>query len=102
MLYIDNLSEFVRLLINNEDSGVFCPQNAEYTNTSAMVKKIAEINGKKIRLIHGFGWALKIMGCFTGMVNKAFGSLRYSLDLSDYKENYVIVGLEDSIQKTES
>ena len=102
MLYIDNLSEFVRLLINNEDSGVFCPQNAEYTNTSAMVKKIAEINGKKIRLLHGFGWALKIMGCFTGMVNKAFGSLRYSLDLSDYKENYVIVGLEDSIQKTES
>lgn len=102
MLYIDNLSEFVRLLINNEDSGVFCPQNAEYTNTSAMVKKIAEINGKKIRLIHGFGWALRIMGCFTGMVNKAFGSLCYSLDLSDYKENYVIVGLEDSIQKTES
>ena len=102
MLYIDNLCEFARLMIENEESGIFCPQNAEYTNTSAMVKKIAELHGKKIRLIKGFGWALKIMGCFTGLVKKAFGSLTYSLDLSDYKENYRVVNLEESIERTEN
>ena len=31
MLHIDNLCEFIRLIIENEDSGVFFPQNAEYT-----------------------------------------------------------------------
>ena len=41
MIYIGNLCEFIRLLITNEDSGIFCPQNSVYTNTSEMVKQIA-------------------------------------------------------------
>ena len=41
MLYIENLTEFVRLLIDDEAAGIFCPQNNEYTNTSDMVNWIA-------------------------------------------------------------
>ena len=52
MLYIDNLSEFVRLMIDNEERGVFCPQNNEYTGTCDMVRMIAEANGKKIWIIN--------------------------------------------------
>lgn len=33
MLYIENLMEFVRLMIENEEHGTFWPQNAEYSNT---------------------------------------------------------------------
>ena len=33
MIFIDNLSEFVRLLIDNQDNGLFFPQNLEYINT---------------------------------------------------------------------
>ena len=98
MLYIENLAEFVRLMIENEESGIFFPQNAEHSNTSELVKMIAAANGKKVRLIKGFTWALKLMGLFTGLVNKAFGSLSYEQSLSEYKEDYRIKSLSESIE----
>ena len=102
MLYIENLCAFVRLMIDNGESGIFWPQNAEYTNTSELVKLIAEANGKRVRLVKGFGWALKLLSHFTGLVNKAFGSLTYDMSLSEYGENYRIACLSKSIERTES
>ena len=102
MLYIENLCEFIRLMVANEENGTFWPQNAEYSNTSELVRMIAAAHGKKVRLIKGFGWVLKIMSHVTGLVNKAFGSLGYELNLSEYRENYRIETLEDSVHKTEA
>lgn len=101
MLYIENLCEFVRLMIENDEQGTFWPQNAEYSNTSELVRLIAEAHGKKVRLVKGFGWALKIMSCVTGLVNKAFGSLSYEAGMSEYKVEYRVADLEESIQRTE-
>ena len=101
MLYIGNLVEFVRLMIENEESGTFWPQNSEYSNTSDLVKMIAEAKGKKIVLFSCFGWALKLMGHFTGIVDKAFGNLVYEQSLSIYKEEYRKINLKDSIKATE-
>ncbi len=101
MLYVGNLCEFVRLMVENEESGTFWPQNGEYTNTSEMVKMIAATHGKKLCLVKGFGWALKLLSCFAGMVNKAFGSLCYEMELSAYKTDYRIKNLQDSIEETE-
>ena len=101
MLYIDNLMEFVRLMVENEEQGIFWPQNAEYSNTTDLVKLIAEAHGKKIVIIPGFTWALKILSHVTGLVNKAFGSLSYDQTLSQYSDNYCTVRLIDSINRTE-
>ena len=101
MLFVGNLVEFVRLIIENEESGVFFPQNAQYTITSEMVKAIAAAHGKKIHLVKGFTWMLKIMSQLTGVVNKAFGNLSYEMSLSDYKDNYRLYSFEESINKTE-
>lgn len=101
MLYIENLMEFIKLMIDNEEQGIFWPQNAEYSNTSELVKIIADVHGKKLVLIPGFGWALKILGCVTGLVNKAFGSLSYDKRLSEYKCEYRRYSLKESIEKTE-
>ncbi len=101
MLYIDNLSEFVRLMVENEEQGIFCPQNNEYTNTSDMVAMIARAHDRKILLVKGFHWALKLMSPMTELVNKAFGSLCYDFELSRYKQDYCIRNLEDSIRETE-
>ena len=101
MIYIENLVEFVRLMIDNEEKGIFWPQNEEYTNTSEMVAMIAAAHGKKILLIPGFGWALKIMGRFTGLVDKAFGSLSYDKEISRYKVPYCKKTLAESIKETE-
>lgn len=101
MLYIENLCEFVRLMVENEESGTFWPQNGEYSNTSTLVAMIAKAHGKKILLTPIFNWALPVMGCVTGLVNKAFGSLSYDQEMSEYKEDYRIVSLEESIERTE-
>ena len=101
MLYIGNLMEFVRLMIENEESGIFWPQNGEYSNTTELVQVIAQVHGKKILLIKGVGWALKLMSRVTGLVNKAFGSLSYDMAMSEYKEEYQKVSLAQSIEITE-
>lgn len=102
MLYVGNLTEFVRLIIKNEDSGIFFPQNAEYSNTSQLVQLIARTHGKNIALIGGFIWLLKMLSHATGLVNKAFGSLAYDMSMSEYKEDYHKYSLEESITLTES
>lgn len=101
MLYVENLCEFVRLMIENEEQGIFWPQNEELTNTSRMVQMIGQAHGKKVRLLKGFAWALKLISPFTGLVNKAFGNLSYDPQLSAYRENYRVVSLQESIQRTE-
>lgn len=102
MLYIENLCEFVRLMIDNEESGIFFPQNAEYTNTSEMVKAIAAAHGRKIYLAKGFCWTLKFLGLFTKLVNKAFGSFMYDKAMSEYYEKYQLIALQESIFRTEN
>ena len=101
MLYIENLVEFVRLVVDNEEQGIFWPQNNEYTNTSEMVKLIAQVHNKRVLMIKGLNWALKIMSHVTGLVNKAFGSLRYDHEMSRYKQEYCVRDLADSIRETE-
>ncbi len=101
MLYIENLCEFVRLVVENEEHGIFHPQNGEYSNTTELVRMIAAAHGKKIRVLKGFGWALKLMSHVTGLVNKAFGNLTYDMELSAYKADYRVCGLKESIERTE-
>lgn len=101
MLYIENLMEFVRLMIENEEQGIFWPQNAEYSNTSELVRMIAAEHCKRIVLVKGATVPLKLAGLATGLVDKAFGNLAYDQSLSEYKENYRIANLRRSIMLTE-
>ena len=96
MLYIEHLVEFVRLMIENEESGVFFPQNAEWGNTSEIVREIGRAHGKKVRLIKGFGWAVKLAGLFTGLVNKAFGNFTYDKAMSEYSFKTLAQTIEET------
>lgn len=100
MLYIGNLAEFVRLMIENEESGIFWPQNAEYSDTCNLVQMIARAHGKKVRLLPGFSWALRLLSHVTGLVNKAFGSLSYDMEMSGYHTDYRMATLEESRKET--
>lgn len=102
MLYVKNFAEFVRLMIENSERGIFWPQNGEYTNTSEMVKMIAESHGKNIALIPGCEIPLRVLAKFSGLVNKAFGSHAYDMDLSQYREDYRLYDLRTSIEESES
>ena len=105
MLYIENLCEFIRLMVKNGEDGVFFPQNAKYSNTSEMTRQIALVHGKKLKLTKIFNPCIKLLGHTGGkygkMVCKAFGSLTYDIAMSEYRENYCAVGFEESIKRTE-
>lgn len=102
MLYMENLAEFIRLLLEDEAEGVFCPQNNEYVNTSDMVNLIAHANGKGILLVKGLTWALKLLHPVTDIADKAFGSLRYDFAISAYPKNYCVKSFEESVLETEA
>lgn len=106
MLHIDNLCEFVKLMIDNKEIGVFFPQNGDYVNTSEIVKLIANIKGHKIIMISGFNKIIKALGSLNNkcgkLANKAFGDYCYDMEMSKYKNNkYCIRNLEESIKLTE-
>lgn len=94
MIFIGNLCEFVKLCIDQEKQGLFFPQNAEYINTSEMVRLIAEEHGKKIKLTKLFNWAIKIFQM--DFVKKVFGNLTY--EKVDLVDKY---GFRESIRLTE-
>lgn len=102
MLHIDNLCEFIRLMIDNYEHGIFFPQNAEYVKTSEIVRLIAEVHGKKIRLTKIFNPLLGLLGRKIGLVNKVFGNLVYDNSMSEYLGNYRVRDLQESIIVTES
>ena len=105
MLHIDNLCEFVKLIIDNEESGVFFPQNGEYTNISDMVQMIAAVKDHRIVMIPGMSMLIKLMekipGKIGSLAEKAFGDSAYDMQMSEYKENYRVRTLLDSIRLTE-
>ncbi len=102
MLYIENLSELVRLIVDDEAEGIFCPQNEEYVNTSEMVNLIAHARGKNILLLKGCSWALRQVHYVTDMADKAFGSLCYDRTLGAYPRPYCVKNFHESVMETET
>ena len=68
---------------------------------SDLARQIAAAHGKKLWLIPGCGWALKLLSHLTDLVDKAFGSLCYDQALSQYPREYRRFTLEESIRETE-
>ncbi|NLA27307.1 MAG: NAD-dependent epimerase/dehydratase family protein [Firmicutes bacterium] len=101
MLHIDNLCAFIKALIDHEEGGLFFPQNREYVKTSEMARLIAEAYGKKLRLTGLFNPLLKLMRRRVGIVEKVFGNLVYEQSMSEYRVNYRIRNLRESIELTE-
>ena len=102
MLHIDNLTEFIRLMIEHSENGIFFPQNRDYIKTAEMVKIIADVKGKKLWLTKIFNPVLVGLGGKVNVINKVFGSLLYSQDISSYKYDYQINDLRASIINTEN
>lgn len=105
MLYIENLCEFLCQIMIRGESGVFYPQNAEYTRTSDMVRMISEVSGHRISVSKHWNWIVKLAKLIPGkprrMADKAFGNLAYDQSLSKYGFDYQIVPFSESIKKTE-
>lgn len=102
ILYINNLAEFVRLLIDQESSGTFFPQNKETVSTADIVKAVAKEHGRKVWVTSVFNWTVYFAGLLPGKIgalaNKAFGSL---VNRRHEEEDFIIATFEKSIRETE-
>lgn len=101
MLHIDNLNKFIENLIVHKESGLFFPQNEEYVKTSNLVKEIAEVHNRRILFTKLLNPIIKVLRNRIGLINKVFGDLIYSKDMSQSEYNYQINNLKTSIQLTE-
>ena len=106
MLYIENLCEFISQIIIHEKHGIFFPQNSEYVQTSEMVRAIAKNAGHKIFISKIFnflvplGMSIKIFR-ISERVTKAFASISYEKNISEYEFNYRVADFETSIKRSE-
>jgi nucleoside-diphosphate-sugar epimerase len=102
MIFIDNLSEFVKCVIDNDDRGILYPQNNDYVETTKMVELIAKAHGKKLYKTRLFNPLIDLMRN-NQTVNKVFGNLVYDKEFSKYNNCQLnkFVGFEKSIRVTE-
>ncbi|WP_201615701.1 hybrid nucleoside-diphosphate sugar epimerase/sugar transferase [Psychrobacter urativorans] len=100
-IYVDNLCEFLRIVIEDNLQGILFPQNDEYMRTSDTVSLIAETHSKKIYMSKLLGLTLKPL-MFSNTVQKAFGSLTYDPKLPGGPSvmDYNKVTFEESVEQT--
>ncbi len=103
MLYIDNLCEFLRQIIDRQLGGVLFPQNTDYVCTTDLVRTAMTALGKKQLYTRIFNPLISLAKPLVGAVNKMFGNLTYDQTMSAYDFDYNVVpfttGIEKSIEK---
>lgn len=99
-IYIDNLSEFVRLAIVNNLKGSYCPQDDKAVSANELLETIALGMGKKYRSSLLIGLFVRLVS-FMPIVKKAYGGIAYDKSISDIeKMNYVVVPFEEGMKRT--
>lgn len=99
-VYIDNLSECVRIIIENNLSGVFCPQDDEIPSANRLFEVICNAIGKKYKPSRFLGVCMRILS-FIPLVNKAYGGISYARERSDIPGiEYVVVPFVEGMKRT--
>lgn len=99
MIYIDNLCQFIKNLIDKQENGIFYPQNREYISTKQIINIMAKTMNKKMHFIKLFNPIIKLLSRKVGTINKVFGNKVYSKKISgDF--DYIVVENDESIRRS--
>lgn len=99
MLYIDNLSNSIKYLIDEETQGTYFPQNSDYMCTTGIVRETAKLTGKKIWFTKIFNPVIYLFRGFVSVVNKMFSDSYYDLEMSKELISFNVVTNSGSINK---
>ncbi len=103
MIYIGNLCEFVRFVVDDRADGTFFPQNREYVKTTDLVRAVAAVHGRNLRTTRIFNPLVLGLAGRVRALEKLFGNLVYERDMSAYRDfAYCRYDFETSIRLTES
>ncbi len=101
VLYVENLAECIRLIIDGGAGGLYFPQDERAVATSELAAQIAAAHGRKIALLGALGPAVRLLGR-GGVVRRAFGDMAYDPAMSLRPEGYRRFNIETSIRRTEA
>lgn len=100
MIYIDNLCELIRLLIEDKKPGIFMPQDEKPVSAIEIIQTMATALDKRIITSKTLGFAARLIS-FIPVFRKAYGGIEYSQELSDIPGlNYRVVSFEEAIKRT--
>lgn len=100
MIYIDNLCEFIYLLIKHNSKGVYMPQDKFIPSANDLMLAISRGIGKRGYSSKVFGRIMQLFS-FTSIVKKAYGGIAYSEQITDYFDGkYQVVEFIESIRRT--
>lgn len=100
MLYIDNLSELIRLIAESRAGGVFLPQDDLAPNTVELICAIRSVAGKKTHPMGFLGLCVRLFGRL-GIVNKIYGGVCYrEADSLCFDGRYRIVSFAEGMENT--
>lgn len=99
MLFIDNLSEFVKQAILRKLSGTFYPQNRELADTVEIVRFFAKEGGHTIGIWPILNPLVTLGSRFIQPLNKMFATYYYDPSMSRMDFEYQIVSFEESLKR---
>lgn len=100
-IFIDNFSEFLKVIVDGKVEGILFPQNKKYFDTSKAVSLVAQSSSKYIYTSKLAGLGVNLL-MFSPTIQKAFGSLTYDRNMPGGPNNleYNKVSFEESIIKS--
>ena len=100
MINIDNLNELIRLLILNNRSGIYMPQDGTAVSSMELMLAICEAIGKKARTSVLLGDIVKCFR-FIPLVTKVYGGIAYSDELSKVDGiEYEVVNFKEGVKNS--
>lgn len=102
MIYIDNLSELIYQLTVAGRGGVFMPQDDRAVSAVELMDYLADGLGIRRRKLHFVAPFIHLIS-FMSIVNKAYGGVEYSPELSEVSGiDYRVVDIREGIRRTVS
>ncbi len=100
MLYIDNLTELIRLMIEEPKTETVMPQDENAVTAAALMQVMATVLKGRTKCSKFLGLGVRLLA-FLPIVKKAYGGVAYDERLSDvYEKKYQVVDFKNAIERT--
>ena len=100
MIYIDNLTELVKIIIDESAAGIFTPQDESAVSAIELMAGISNGIYKKPRMSKSLGYIVTLLS-FTSIVKKVYGGIQYDDTSSNcFNKKYIVCDFDKSIKTT--
>lgn len=96
-IYIDNLSNYIDMIIRKKHYGILHPQDPDYLSTNYVLKLVAEKFDNKIHFLKMPKLFLSFLNKLT-IFKKVYGNLTYSKNIDNVHKDYEEVTLNEALK----